>query len=385
MPTQQRPWLLIFGSAVIILSIAAFAVFQLSVQKLKGQVEKTLGPYGEVRGIRVGLNGLEIMGIRIRAPRPEKTSELRIQWPAEDQLRAERILIAPSLIDLLSARVVLRTIRIEGAYLSMLRTKNGRMQVLPSLFAPPESSVKPANKDTEEEVLPGTQIKIGTIELIDSNIDFFDASIRKTPLKLRLERINANVRNLQLPELKGQSEVNLDGVLKGVRQDGKIAINGTIELASRESELSIRLRGVDLVTLQPYLIKASESGVQKGILDLDLKPTIRKGRLNAPGTLTLGGLELASSSNYGTLMGMPRDAALAMMKDHDGKISVKFMLEGDINDPRFSLNETLSTRIGISLAKALGISIEGLTTGVGVIGRGAAKGISDSLDKLLNK
>ena len=384
MPTQKRPWLLISGSVVIILSIAAFLAFQFSVQKLKGQVEKTLGPYGEVREIRVGLNGLEIIGIRIRAPHRENVSEQQTQWPAEDQLRAERILLVPSIFDLLSARVVLRTIRIEGAYLSMLRTKNGQMQVLPSLLDDPKSSEK-TGKNDNGEVPPGSQVKIGKIELIDASIDFFDASIRKNPLKLRLEKINANVRNLQLPELKGQSEVNIDGVLKGIHQNGKITINGSIELSSKESELSARLRGIELVTLQPYLIKASESGVKKGILDLDLKSSIRKGRLNAPGTLTLSDLELTSSSSSGALMGMPRNAALSMMKDRNGKISVKFVLEGDINDPRFSLNETLSTRIGHSLANALGISIEGLTKGVGGIGGATVKGIGNSLEKLLRK
>ena len=82
-------------------------------------------------------------------------------------------------------------------------------------------------------------------------------------------------------------------------------------------------------------------------------------------------------------MGMPRNAAIAMMKNRDGKISVKFVLDGDINDPRFSLNENLTTRIGSSVAKSLGVSIEGLAKGVGEIGGGAAKGIEDSLGKLI--
>jgi hypothetical protein len=66
-------------------------------------------------------------------------------------------------------------------------------------------------------------------------------------------------------------------LLKGPRHDGEILVGGTIELASKESELSTRLRGVDLIALQPYLIKAAETGVHKGTLDLDLKSTVHQG------------------------------------------------------------------------------------------------------------
>ena len=125
--------------------------------------------------------------------------------------------------------------------------------------------------------------------------------------------------------------------------------------------------------------------MKKGSLDLDLKSTIRKGLLYAPGTLTLSDMELASSTTSGTIMGMPRSAAIAMMKNRKGQISVKFVLEGNINDPRFSLNENLTTRIGTSIAETLGVSIEGMAKGLGSVGSGAARGIGDSLGKLLRK
>ncbi|MBK7421915.1 MAG: DUF748 domain-containing protein [Propionivibrio sp.] len=381
MSTRARRWTLIIGSTFIFLLIAGLAAFQFAIHALKGQVEKALGPHGEVKSIRVSLTGVEIIGIRIRAAQSANRQHI---WPAEDELRAERILIVPAIRDLLTARVVLHTVRIEGAYISMLRTKEGRISVLPSLF----ENQAPAGGTgiTSRKAASNTpSISIGKVELIDGTIEFFDATIRQSPFKLRLEKINASVGKLELPDLKGQSQIKLDGLLKGIRQDGKIDIAGNIELATRESEISTRLRGVDLVALQPYLIKASESGVKKGSLDLDLKSSIRKGVLYAPGTLTLSDMELASSTTSGTIMGMPRSAAISMMKNRKGQISVKFVLEGNINDPRFSLNENLTTRIGTSIAETLGVSIEGLAKGVGSVGSGAARGIGNSLGKLLGK
>lgn len=372
MSTPIRRWPLVALGTLATLIIAAFLAFQFGIKALKGKVEQALGPYGEVKEIRVNLTGVEVIGIRIRAP--ENTNKTG-NWPAQDQLRAERILIIPAWRDMLSAKVVLHSIRVEGAYLSMLRDKNGRMRVLPSLLE------KPAATDKKDDAPP---VSIGKIELVDSVVEFFDATVRQPAHKIRLERINANIENLHLPDLAGQSRIAVEGVLKGVQQDGKISISGPIELASKESEISTRLRGVDLVALQPYLIKAAETGVRKGTLDLDLKSTVKKGVLHAPGTLTLKGLELTSTGG-GTFMGMPRSAVVSMMKDKSGQIAIKFALDGNINDPHFSLNENFMTRVGSSMAGTLGVSIEGLAKGVGSAGGGIARGIGDSAGKLFGK
>jgi len=372
MSKQTRRRLLIIAGILIAALIAAFAVFQFAIKALKSQVEQALGPHGEVQDIRVSLTGVEVIGIRIRAPAGANKS---VAWPAEDQLRAERTLIVPALRDLLSAKVVVHSIRVEGAYLSMLRARDGSMRVLPSLLE------KELAADEKSNVPP---VSIGRIELVDSVVEFFDATLRQPAHKIRLEQINASLEDLRLPDIKGQSKIAVEGILKGVRHDGKISISGPIELASKESELTTRLRDVDLVALQPYLIKAAETGVRRGTLDLDLQSTVRKGILHAPGTLTLSGLELAPSAGA-TFMGMPRSAVVSLMKNQSGQITIKFALDGNIKDPRFSLNENLMTRVGSSMAGTLGISIEGLAKGVGSAGSGIAKGVGDSLGKLFGK
>jgi hypothetical protein len=374
---RSKRWTLIIASSVIVLLLAGFLAFQFAVRSLKGQVEKALGPHGEVKEINVGLSGIEIVGIRIRAPRNASTP-----WPAEDELRAERIKIVPAILDLLSARVVVRSLLVEGAYISMLRTKDGRMRVLPDLLengTGPEASADGGRKDS------GTAISVGKIELVNGTVEFFDATIRQPPFKLRLEQINASLGRLQLPELKGESPIKVDGIIKGVHQDGKVSISGSIELASKESGLTTRLRGVDLVSLQPYLIKAADTNIKRGALDLELNSAVRKGVLHAPGTLTLGDLELMPAAPAGKIAGMSANAAIALMKNRKGKISVRFVLDGDISDPRFALNETVQKEISTSLAEMLGVSVGGLAKGVEGIGSGTTTGLGETVNKLTKK
>lgn len=377
--TSRRSWPLFLLGGLLLLALLALAAFQVAVHLLEAQIVAALGPRGEVRELKVGLTGVEILGLRLPAENPSGKGG----WPAPELLRAERILVVPSIADLLGARVVLQSIRIEGAYLSILRTRSGQLQVLPSLAeaSPVETPGKGENPAGQK---PGraVEVRIGEVELVDSTVDFFDASIRQPALKVRLEQINARLGPLLLPDLTGQSQLQVEGVVKGKHRDGTLKLTGQVELASKESDLELRLRGVDLTALQPYLIKAAETGVRRGSMDLDLHTTVRNGRLQGPGTLTLNQLELASGSR--SFMGMPRSAVVAMMKDRQGRIRVHFVLSGKLDDPAFSLNENLMAKVGSAVAESLGISLEGLAKGVGGAGSGVVQGLGKSLKKLFN-
>jgi hypothetical protein len=97
---------------------------------------------------------------------------------------------------------------------------------------------------------------------------------------------------------------------------------------------------------------------------------VRANRLKAPGTLTISDLELSQPKDaVATFMGLPRDAVVAYLKNKDNKIVLSFVLEGDIDDPRFTLNEALSTRVALSMAETLGLSLGGVAKGVGGLGQ----------------
>lgn len=363
---KLKRWALIV--IIVVVAVAAAGAFGLhfATKALKGQVEQALGPESEVGEIAVGWSAIEIRRLRIRGPKG---------WPAGDALRAERIVIVPDLRALLSAQVRVNRVAVEEAYLSMLRSREGRLRVVPSLL---EKKSREAGK--AETAAPA--VTIGAIELRDSVLEFFDATVRQPPHRLRLEQLQAVVEDLQIPDLAGRTRIRLEAAVKGAQRNGTLSMRGWAEIASKDSEMATRLRGVDLVAFQPYLIRASETGVRRGTLDLDLKSTVRKNILHAPGTLTLSGLELTSGGGaLGTFMGMPRQAVLTALKNRNDQIRMQFTLEGNLNDPKFSLNENFARRVGSGIAETLGVSIEGLARGVG----GVTRGVGDTLRRLFEK
>lgn len=360
--TRMKRWALIALAVAALLALAAAIGLHFAARALKQQIQQALGPEAEVGALEVGFSSVELEDLRVKGPPG---------WPAPETLRAQRVLIVPRLASLLSERVRINRIRIEGGYVSALRARDGRLRVLPGL-------TEARHKPTDRSGAAAPPVSIGTIELVGGVLELFDASVRQPPHKVRLERLNATIEHLQVPELSGRTSLALDGVVKGVQRDGTLSIKGWSELVSKDSEIATVLRGVDLVALQPYLIKAAETSVRHGSMDLDLKSSVRKNVLHAPGKLTLTGLELGSG---GSFMGVPRQAVVSALKDRSGRITVQFTLEGNINDPRFSLNESFTRHVGSALAEGLGISVKGLATSVGE----AARGAGDTLRKALGR
>jgi hypothetical protein len=163
--------------------------------------------------------------------------------------------------------------------------------------------------------------------------------------------------------------------VKGVKRDGLVKLSGWIAPEGRDSQSNISLAGVDLVALQPYLVKSHDTRVSKGSLDLRLDSTVRNHQLNGKGTMVLKELEFAPSNGLvDTFMGLPRSAILSLLKNQHGAIEVDFVLAGDTSRPNFSLNESLSTRLAAAVAGQLGVSIRSAAEGISAAGRKGLEG-----------
>jgi uncharacterized protein involved in outer membrane biogenesis len=358
-------------ATIIFLTLLIVAIpfaLHFATNALKSQVQQALGADSTVAAIDVGWSSIALRDVSIRAP---------VGWPAGETLRAARVLVTPNLRSLVSSNIVVSKITIDDPYLSLLRTRDGHLRLLPSLLETPSKAGPDA-----QPAKPIPAISIDSIEVNNGTVEFFDASIAQTPHKIRLEQLQAMVGNVHVPNISAHTALKLDGNIKGIRRDGTVNIDGWIDVVGKNSAVSTKLHGVDLVSLEPYLIKASETGVKHGAMDLDLKSTVRENRLNAAGTVTLSGLELEPGKGaLGTFMGVPRSAVIASLKNRSGQIVVPFTLQGNLSDPHFSLNENLATRIGSGVASSLGISIAGLAHGVG----NAAQGVEGAFKKLLGK
>jgi hypothetical protein len=81
-------------------------------------------------------------------------------------------------------------------------------------------------------------------------------------------------------------------------------------------------------------------------------------------------------------MGLPRNAVIGFLKDHNNAIDVAFTLKGNTKQPSFSLNESLSTRIATAMAEELGVSIRSVAEGIGALGRKGLEGAGSVVENV---
>jgi uncharacterized protein involved in outer membrane biogenesis len=381
-------WLLI--AAVVLLGAGAGALFALraGVRLVERQVAAALGPGGQVGSLRAGWNDVEITDLRIAAPDG---------WPAAESLRAERVQIVPSWGSLISERIRIARVEVTGAHLSALRTRDGKLRVLPTHVEGRDAPAARAQPTPSGDAAPGPSpaparsVSIGEIRIANGTLELFDATVASPPSKLQFQQIDATLRDVAAPGLAGPMPFDVRAVLDGPQRDGRVALSGWLDASTRDLELAGSLRAVDLLALQPYFVERKKAQFAGGALDLDIEAQVRSRRLHAPGRLTLSQLRFASGgSATATILGVPRDLLLKSVQAKGGTIALDFSLDGDIDDPKFSLNEMFATRVAVQLAEELGFSVGGLVEGVGGLGlegvEGAGKaagGIGSALRKLI--
>ncbi|TKC90872.1 DUF748 domain-containing protein [Trinickia terrae] len=365
----KRAASMVFG-VIAALIVAAIVGVYVAERELKARIANALAPLGSAERIDIGWSGVTLSNVRLHAPKG---------WPAGDTLRAERITIEPDLPDLLKKRVHMRSVVVDGFMLTVLRTASGGLQVVPNLRealnrTPIAADVAPAQQET----------RIDHIEFTHGTFEFYDETVRHPAYKIAVENARATVDDLRLPALSEPAKVSASGDIKGPQHTGKVSFSGWIKIASKDSQTNTQLRGVDIAVLDPYLLTkiSAKTPVASGTLDMTVDATVRDEQLHAPGVVTLDHLQLAESGDpLDTFLSLPTKAAIAALKAHGDTITLHFVLDGDLRDPQFSLNERLATKLSSGFAGALGVSVKGVAKGVGE----TVKGLSGALRNLLGQ
>lgn len=338
---QNRPlrYTLITLAGIALLLGAYFGALHLARAKLVS----ALGETGTVGEIRATLTGIEIDQLRVKASQRG--------WPGPDELSAARVRIRPDLRMLFAGELIISSIRIEDASLTVLRNRQG-IHILPALLG----AKKPAAGKNEAAAPEspdngGIAVRIGRIELADSRIDFHDVTLAK-PQRILLDQLALSLEDLNLPAMKERSALQMQA---RVASRGKLALDGWLVPADLGSDLRLTLDDVPLKVVEPYLFKQQIGEVKAGRLALKLDVRVENRRLKAPGHMRLSNVEL------GGIVGLTREASAAFARsrgidaDTSRPVDMDFTLQGNLDDGSFSLNDAIYRQAGQAALKLIGI------------------------------
>ena len=371
--SKGRRWIVVVGGTLLALILIAIGAMLFAQQEVKNRVETALGPLGSADSIDVGLTSVHLTHVVLKAPPG---------WPAGEPLRADEITITPDVRDLIARRVHIREVVVRGFDMAVMRTKDGSLNLLPNLRESLNRGDQAGGTGTAPSIPREKQVD--HIRFERGNFHFYDMTVGPPPFRVTVSDASASVDNLHLPTLAEPTNVSVRGSLKGPAHTGTVAFDGWIKIASRDSQTTSTLRGVDIALLDPYLLKkaGARAQVTGGTVDLTIESTVRNYHMHAPGTVTVHNLRLAETDNpLDTFMSIPTRAAVAALKTHNGDVTLHFVLDGDLRDPKFSVREGILARIGAGFAQALGVSVEGVAKGAGE----TVKGLGNALKNLLGQ
>jgi hypothetical protein len=294
--------------------------------------------------------------------------------PFAIRLSFGRIVIRPSLLSLFSGLLDISDILLEKPYLLVEINPDGSFaKILPSRPAAPASSsaaVMPVH-------LAAVRISNGTIDLLDWQV------ARKGGIGISNPRERYHLTTLQdvffsagavtIPVTEQPMPVRLE---LSSKEGGRLLITGDVAPKGLDSHLTLDLSGLNILPYRPYFLKQGDLNISTGTLSAACSLTINKRILNAPGSVHLKNLTFDHSSSKGMLLGVPAWALTSLLSDNKDELSVPFTVKGNLDNPRFSIQQSLVGQVATALSSKIGIpTVSGVGKGILGIGEKGIKGI----------
>jgi hypothetical protein len=325
--------------------------------------------------------GLTLAEMKVRLTCVSAT-DVRYEDPHSKQkfLQIKEVRIYPSLLSLLRKSLQVKEITIAEPSFFFYRSREGGTEG-PWVTIKKERDGKEVSEEEKKKKGEPLQIRIDRIRIRKGSIDFEDRKVAP-PAHIKLRELNFEIKDIRYPLVSLHSPIELKGKMEGRKQDGRIDAKGWINLKTMDLEASLRIREIEVKTFEPYYRKRVTAEIESGHMDMDSKVAVREKRIDAPGELDLVNLHIKEGG--GAVFLIPAETLIPLLERKKHEIKVPFHVKGNLEDPRFSLQEIFLMRVAFSLAEALGLPIK--SVGESLFGE-PEKGIEGlrSLEELFKK
>ncbi|MGD8368431.1 MAG: DUF748 domain-containing protein [Desulfobacterales bacterium] len=267
------------------------------------------------------------------------------------------------------ASVSVKEVGLTGLYSRVIIDKDGTVNVIdavsggpekePALSAAQKAEARAQTKDSKGEAPsapkePGAggapSIQIGAVTLQNSHINFTDL-FNPFNFKGDLTEIGGRVSGLSSIETD-RADVLLNGSWE---KRAPLEIKGKINplAENRFADVTLTIRDIDLSPFSPYSGKFLGYKLEKGLLTLELGYLLKGTHLKGDNRAYFEELTLGDRVDSEDATSLPVALAISLLKDPSGTITLDVPVEGDLDDPQFSLGRTVLQVIGNLLVKII--------------------------------
>ena len=370
MKKGRRVALIMTVITLFILSIVIALLIKNANRIIKHELESFLGEDFSAKRIDLHWGKVEAIEISFKNP------------AGKEVFKTDRLVLEADFIGLLKKEYILSNLSFENPYILLEKDTKGEI-VTPF--------PKKGSEKEDEKPIPPVFFK--KIQVTNGSLDYLDRSASIKLVLTKLRNVEFEFKDLTFPLGDNFSSYNLSASIFGKQHVGSLRSNGKIKLANKDMDGKIEIKRLDITDFKPYYQKKGDANVTRGIIDMNMNVKIRSNEINSPGKAVLKDLEFERGSGMGNkFLNMPLSAVVSFLKNNNDEIVVNFVVQGDLNNPKFNLSESFMNKISIAMAEKLGLSIQRI--GESIVETGAegakqvgksAKSIGETITKFLKR
>ena len=181
---------------------------------------------------------------------------------------------------------------------------------------------------------PPVPVQVDEITLQGGQVDFSDYLARPN-FETRMFKLGGRISGLS-SEPGSRADVLIQGALEN---HSPLEISGRFNPLTREkyTDLKLTFRNIELSPFSPYSGKYLGYTLAKGKLTLELNYQIAERRLKAANHIYFDALTLGEPVDSPEATNLPIKLALALLTDRQGRIELDVPVQGNLDDPQFSI------------------------------------------------
>ncbi|MDR2452048.1 MAG: DUF748 domain-containing protein [Candidatus Accumulibacter sp.] len=199
--------------------------------------------------------------------------ELACKADGGEALRIAALTVKEGKLDLARRQLRIGEARLDGAQALIRRTAAGRIEWIepPALRTAGASRAAPAGSKEADESAPW-RVEVAKAALKGVGIRFDDAAVAPKAARQSIEALSLELARVS-SEPGSKADLRLAFTLNG---KGKVAVDGRLCPAPLEADLSVDLKTIELLPLQPYFAERLDIAVRRGYVTADGKLGIRQ-------------------------------------------------------------------------------------------------------------
>ena len=218
----------------------------------------------------------------------------------------------------------------------------------------------PKGEVSKQDKTRSSSVGFGKIHFEDGVIDFSDRHIQPG-FQMRLLDVSGDVSGLVFDKTS-MADVDLQARLE---QSSPLKITGKINPLKPYVDLKLNFDNISMTQLNPYFRKYAGYNLEKGKLSLKLKYIIDKAKLNSQNNIVIDQLTFGSKVNSSSATNLPIKFALSLLQNREGIINLNISVNGDLNNPKFSVGSIITAEIRGLISKAVSSPFSFLASIVG--------------------